>query len=93
MKGLGGLFGKKKQKQQQEQQQDNSANTNGSSSSSSASAPPPGFNGPNDFMDMTVEVTSFSTSALPDSLFQAPEGYTKVQPSMDQLLGNARSKQ
>jgi hypothetical protein len=37
-------------------------------------------------MEMTVEVTSFSTDALDDSLFALPAGYTQV-PNLDRAPG------
>jgi hypothetical protein len=72
-KVLGGMFRRKKQ-----QDQDQSASS-GASQSGPAPASEPGA-----LMEMTVEVTSFSTDALDDSLFAFPAGYTQVQPNLDQ---------
>jgi hypothetical protein len=73
MKGLGGLFGHKKQ------QQDNSSNSNQPSS-----LPPNPNPNPNALMEMTTQVSSFSTNSLDASLFDVPAGYTQIQedPSM-----------
>lgn len=68
MKGLGGLFGHKKQ------QQDDSSNSN------QASSLPPNPNpNPNALMEMTTQVSSFSTNSLDASLFDIPTGYTQIQ--------------
>lgn len=71
--GLGGFF--KKKKQQDDQQQAASQNT---------SAPP---GQPGSLMDITSEVTSFSSAPLDSSLFDVPNGYTQVQKSPDEILG------
>ena len=39
-------------------------------------------------MEMTIEVTSFSSDALISSLFEIPAGYTRVQPNPEQFIGN-----
>lgn len=75
-KALGGMFRRKKQ-----QNQDQSASS-GASQSGPAPASEPGA-----LMEMTVEVTSFSTDALDDSLFAFPAGYTQVQPNLDRARG------
>ena len=68
MKGLGGLFGHKKQ------QQDDSSNSN------QASSLPPNPNpNPNALMEMTTQVSSFSTNSLDASLFDIPAGYTQIK--------------
>jgi hypothetical protein len=74
MKGLGGMFKKK----QQQQQQDGSANppANG--------APPAPANS---MMDMTTEVTSYSSDALDASLFDVPAGYVQAQPDPNHPMG------
>jgi hypothetical protein len=74
-KALGGMFRRKKQ-----QDQDQSASS-GTSQSGPAPASEPGA-----LMEMTVEVTSFSTDALDDSLFALPAGYTQV-PNLDRAPG------
>jgi hypothetical protein len=75
-KALGGMFRHKKQ-----QDQDQSASS-GASQSGPAPASEPGA-----LMEMTVEVTSFSTDALDDSLFAFPAGYKQVQPNLDRAPG------
>jgi hypothetical protein len=37
-------------------------------------------------IEMTIEVNSFSNSALDDSLFEVPTGFTRVQQNPDQVL-------
>jgi hypothetical protein len=72
VKGLGGLFSKKKKKDETETQQN------------SQNSPPPST--PGSLMEMTIEVTSFSNAALDASLFEIPEGFTRVQQNPDQIL-------
>jgi hypothetical protein len=74
-KVLGGMFHRK------QQNQDQSA---GGGASPSGPAPP---SEPGALMEMTVEVTSFSTDTLDDSLFASPAGYTPVQPDLDRPPG------
>jgi hypothetical protein len=76
---LGG-FGRKKKKQQEEQ----------ASQTGAAPAPPPGAATPGSLMDMTIQVTSFSSDSLPGSLFEIPAGYTQVQENPNQALGAPR---
>ena len=73
MKGLGGLFNKKKKKDEAAADQSNSQNP-----------PPPST--PGALIEMTIEVTSFSNSALDASLFEVPAGFTRVQQNPDQVL-------
>lgn len=61
-KGFGGLLGRKKKNK------DDDAQSNGGSSSA----------GNGSLMDMTVEVTSISTSKLDPALFEIPAGYKQV---------------
>ena len=75
-KMLGGFHRKKKQ---QDQDQGGGATSSG--------PPPPSE--PGALMEMTVEVTSYSTDALDDSLFAPPAGYAQVQPN----LGAPRGRQ
>ncbi len=84
--GFGG-FGRKKKKQQDQQQQD--ASQNPAPASGSAQTPPPATSS-NSFMDMTVEVTSFSSESLPSSLFDIPEGYKQVEGDAEKALGGSR---
>jgi hypothetical protein len=73
MKGLGGLFNKKTKKDESAGEQSNSQNP-----------PPPST--PGALIEMTIEVTSFSNSALDASLFEVPAGFTRVQQNPDQVL-------
>jgi hypothetical protein len=43
-------------------------------------------------MDITAEVTSFSSAPLDSSLFDVPSGYTQVQKNPDDIFG-ARQRQ
>jgi hypothetical protein len=72
VKGLGGLFGKRKKKDNADDQ----ANPN--------NPPPPST--PGSLIEMTIEVTNFSNAALDASLFQIPDGYTRVKQNPDQIL-------
>ncbi|HLJ87528.1 MAG TPA: hypothetical protein VKZ53_11950 [Candidatus Angelobacter sp.] len=67
-KGLGGMFGMGKKKKKDDSDQPDANAATGSSTSTAS----------NSFMDMTIEVTSLSTSALESSLFEIPEGYKQV---------------
>ncbi|HEV2380728.1 MAG TPA: hypothetical protein VG206_13160 [Terriglobia bacterium] len=69
-KMLGGFHRKKKDQDQS------------SSEGASQSAPPPPSQ-PGSLMEMTVEVTSFSTDSLDGSLFSPPAGYTQVAPNLE----------
>ncbi len=73
MKGLGGLFNKKKKKDESAGDQSNSQNP-----------PPPST--PGALIEMTIEGTSFSNSALDARLFEVPTGFTRVQQNPDQVL-------
>ena len=75
-KSLGGMFGGLGKKKKQEQQPDSSAN-----SSAAGSAQPTTVKG--SMMDMTVEITSYSTNGLDASLFEIPAGYTQVQQDLN----------
>jgi hypothetical protein len=73
-KGLGSMiggFGRKKK-----QQQDQSAQ--GASGGDSAGLPPAPPATPGSFMDMTVQVTGYSSDSLDAGLFSIPSGYTQV---------------
>jgi len=78
--GLGG-FGKKKKTDPPAANQPVATD-----SSQQASATTPAGT-PGSLMEMTIEVTSFSNSALDSSLFDVPAGYTKVQPDLDGKTG------
>jgi hypothetical protein len=80
--GLGG-FGKKKKKDDTPAATDNSQTASSQTTSGSGTAPsnaPAAAGTPGSLMDMTVEVTSYSSDALDKSLFDIPAGYTLVQP-------------
>ena len=79
--GLGG-FGKKKKKPED---QTASADSSQPANASGGAAAPAGT--PGALMEMTIEVTSFSTDALDRSLFDVPAGYTQVQPDPDAKPG------
>ena len=74
MKGLGGLFGKKKK--QQDSSPDPSQASPSSTSSSESST----------LMEVTSEVTSFSSESLDSALFGPPSGYTQVPGNADAVL-------
>jgi hypothetical protein len=79
--GFGG-FGHKKKKQQD----DSAANAN---SGQPAAPPPAGASTPGSMMDITVEVTSFSSGSLDATLFDVPTGYNQVQGDASQMLGTS----
>ena len=81
VKGLGGLFGKKKKKEEA---------ADASASANSQNPPPPST--PGALIEMTIEVNSFSDSALDESLFVPPAGFTKVARDPDQILGHKPGK-
>lgn len=65
---LGGRFGLGRKKQEQQQQQ--SANQSSSTNSTGA---------PNSLMEMTVEMSGFSSAAVDPSQFEIPGGFKKVE--------------
>jgi hypothetical protein len=75
-----GGFGRRKKKQQAEQ---NSSDASGAGSSASSGAPP---SNPGSFMDLTSEVTSFSSESLDSGLFEVPAGYLLVQENPEKLV-------
>lgn len=78
-KAIGGkLFGRKKK-------QEETADTGQTGAASTT--PPPGASTPGSLMDMTVQVTSYSSDSLPSSLFDIPAGYTQVQGNPDEAVG------
>jgi hypothetical protein len=77
-KGIGGLFSKKKK-------QDDAADQNGQN------PPPPST--PGSLIEMTIEVNSYSDSALDSALFDVPAGFTLVTGSPDQLMGGKPTKE
>jgi len=64
MKGLGGMFGRKKK------------NDDAANQQNSQNPPPPST--PGSLMEMTIQVTSYSDSALDPSMFEIPAGFTQV---------------
>ncbi len=92
--GFGG-FGRKKKKQQDQQQQDTSQNTSQAASQNSAPASnsaqtPPAPASSGSFMDMTVEVTAFSSDSLSGDLFDIPAGYKQVEADAEKALSGSR---
>jgi hypothetical protein len=77
-KGIGGLFSKKKK-------QDDAADQN------SQNPPPPST--PGSLIEMTIEVNSYSDSALDSALFDVPAGYALVTQSPDQIMGGKPAKE
>jgi hypothetical protein len=80
MKGLGGLFGKKKKK-------DDAKPDSSGAPGSAASNPPPPPSVPGALMEMTIEVSAFSDSALDPALFTVPAEYKKVANDANHVLG------
>ena len=78
---LGGLFGGLKKKKQDQQQQPAAQDT-----SATAGQPPA-------LLEMTMEVTSFSSDSLDSSLFDVPAGYTQVQRDPDDTFGGKQAPQ
>ena len=84
-KALGGLMGgfggfgrhKKKQQQDQSSQQDTSASTNPNGAAAPAA-------GGGSLMQITMEVTSFSTDSIDSGIFEIPAGFTKAEPPASQ---------
>jgi hypothetical protein len=83
-KGLGGVFGgfgkKKKQDQQPAQPTDQSSTASPSSQPATNSS---------SLMQMTVEVTNFSSDPLDKELFDVPAGYAQVPGNPDAEFGKA----
>ncbi len=75
-KGLGGLFNRKKK-------QDDAAAQN----DPNAAPPPPST--PGSLIEMTEQVTSYSTDSLDSSLFEIPAAYNLVQPPAALTPGGA----
>jgi hypothetical protein len=78
---LGGLFGGLKKKKQDQQQQQSAQDTSAT----------PGQPAP--LLEMTMEVTSFSSDSLDSSLFDVPAGYTKVERNPDDMFGGKPAPQ
>jgi hypothetical protein len=81
--GLSGVFGGWKKKKQQDQPPPPAT-----SQDPSATAGQPGS-----LLEMTMEVTSFSTASLDGALFDVPPGYTQVQRNADDELGGKPAAQ
>jgi hypothetical protein len=79
MKGLGGLFGKKKH--------------DDSNSGQAGGLPPNPNSNPNALMEITTQVSSFSTNSLEASLFDVPAGYTQIQEDPSLVLGGRAGQQ
>jgi hypothetical protein len=76
------VFGGWKKKKQQDQQQQAAAQD------TSATAGQPGS-----LLEMTMEVTSFSSAALDGTLFDVPAGYTQVQRNADDVVAGKPAPQ
>jgi hypothetical protein len=87
-KSIGGMFGGfgRKKKQQDQSSQGSPA----AGQASDLPAAPPAT--PGSFMDMTTQVTSYSSDALDEGLFAIPEGYTQVQPDWGGQTGHPTSR-
>jgi hypothetical protein len=84
---LGG-FGKKKKKPEDQPATTQPTATDGTQqASASGSAPTASAGTSGALMEMTIEVTSFSNSALDGSLFDVPAGYAQVQPDLETKPG------
>jgi hypothetical protein len=88
--GLGGFGRKKKQTEDQPAQNDQNPSATASSSSSTPPASSSNTSSGASLMDMSIEVTSFSSDKLDSSIFEIPAGYTEVQQNPDQVVGGAR---
>jgi hypothetical protein len=86
MKGLGGLFGKKKKN---DAKGDSSTGPGSGASGSAALNPPPPPSVPGALMEMTIEVSAFSDSALDPALFTVPAEYKKVANDPNHVLGKS----
>jgi hypothetical protein len=87
--GLGG-FGKKKKKADDAPAADEPQTANGTAGNPNPAAAPAT---PGSLMEMTIEVNSFSDSALDSALFDVPAGYTLVTQSPDQIMGGKPAKE
>jgi hypothetical protein len=89
--GLTGVFGHKKKKE--EAPPPAAPAQPDASATPPAQAPPPAAPAPAagpSLMDMTIEVLSYSSSALDASLFAPPAGFTQVQYDPDSKFGGKR---
>jgi hypothetical protein len=75
-KGLGGMLGSFGRKKKQQQDQSAQGGSGGGDSGGLPPAPPAT---PGSFMDLTVQVTGYSSDALDSALFSIPSDYTQVQ--------------
>jgi hypothetical protein len=84
-KAIGGrLFGKKNSSPSPDDSQGASSNQNGSA--------PNGKGTPGSLLEVTIQVTSYSASALDKSTFAIPTGYTQVQKDPLLLLEQGQSQ-
>jgi hypothetical protein len=85
-KTLGGMFGgfgkKKKQPDQVAAAPPTSSAATGNSAQPTTTS--------NSFLDMTVEVTSYSSGSLDPALFDVPAGYKQVQRDPDEMFGEKK---
>jgi hypothetical protein len=75
-KSIGGMLGGFGRKKKQQQDQSTQGGSPGADTSGLPPAPPAA---PGSLMDMTVQVTVYSSDALDAGLFSIPAGYTQVQ--------------
>jgi hypothetical protein len=84
-KSIGGMFGGFGRKKKQQQEESSQESSTGGQASGQPAAPPAT---PGSFMDMTTQVTSYSSDTLDEGLFAIPEGYAQVQPVQPDLRGS-----
>jgi hypothetical protein len=82
--GLGGFGRKKKQQQQEEPPQQNAPAQQ--AQAAPASAPAGGATPPGTLMELTTELTSFSSAAADASKFEVPAGFKQVDHDMQKQL-------
>ncbi|HUY13700.1 MAG TPA: hypothetical protein VMX16_08735 [Terriglobia bacterium] len=86
-KVIGGMFGGFGRFGHKKKQQDDSQTNNGNSPPPQGAASSPGTAS---LMEMTVQVTSFSSGSVDSSLFEIPAGYKQIQPDPNRPLGGPR---
>ena len=86
-KAIGGMFGGFGRFGHKKKQQDSSQTDNSISPPPQGAASSPGTAS---LMEMTVQVTSFSSDAVDSSLFEIPAGYRQVQPDLNRPFGGPR---
>jgi len=92
-KGLGGVFGGfgRKEKKQEQPAPEPTPQAQSSAREPSAAEPgPAGPGGSGSMMEITTEVTAFSTDPLDSSVFDVPAGYKQVQADAEKVLSGRR---